>query len=143
MVKKLIFALLFVIVSILVFWTGYETGAFHQQALDAPSKARLVARMTELYEQHDERAYSLMLTYLDTELSFYEGYLEDGMPLLARYTHHSYFIEQEDGHLKAIARFIHSTNDGSNKYKQDVADRLTRIGYPPDDAPTRHAAQPD
>ena len=137
MTKKLAFSLLFVLFSGVMFWTGYEIGAFHQQALDAPSKARLVARMTELYEQHDERAYTLMLTYLDTELSFYEQYLETGMPQIAQFTHHSYFIEQDDGHLKDIAAFIHSTNDGSNKYKQAVADRLVSIGYPPDDLSPR------
>ena len=38
-------------------------------------------------------------------------------------------IEKEDEYLSQISEFIHSTNEGKNEYKQDVADRLERIGY--------------
>jgi hypothetical protein len=65
------------------------------------------------------------------------------MPLLARFTHHTRFIDEDDACLKAVARLIHSTNDGSSRYKQDVAQRLVRIGDPPDDSLSPQVARPE
>ena len=89
----------------------------------------MVTKIAELYEEGDSRAYMLMYTYLDTELSFYEEYLENGFPFVAKLTHHGYFLGKDAEYLLKISDFIHSTNDGKNQYKQDVADRLERIGY--------------
>lgn len=125
----LINVLLVMLVLPLVYWLGYDLGAFHQRGLDAPSKAMMVAKMAELYEEDDDKAHMLMYTYLDTELSFYEEYLDKGIPTIAELTHHEYFIEGNGEYLSRISEFIHSTNDGEYKYKQDVADRLERLGY--------------
>lgn len=56
---------------------------------------------------------------------------------------HARFIDEEDAYLTAVARFIHSTNDGSNRYKQDVPDRLVRIGYPPYVTQSPQVARPE
>jgi hypothetical protein len=65
------------------------------------------------------------------------------MPFLARFTHHTHFIDEGDVYLKAVSRSVHSTHDGSNRYKQDVADRLVRIGYPPDVPRSPQKARPE
>ena len=127
--RTVIIGLLVITVLPVVYWLGYDQGAFHQQSLDAPAKAFMVSKIAELYEEGDARTHMLMYTYLDTELSFYEEYLENGIPFIAKLTHHGYFLEKDDEYLSQISEFIHSTNDGENEYKQDVADRLERIGY--------------
>jgi hypothetical protein len=129
MKRALTYVLLLVAIVPIVYWFGYEQGAFHQQSLDAPSKALMVSKIAELYEEGDDRAHMLMYTYLDTELSLYEEYLESGNPFIAKLTPHEYFLGKVDEYLTEISGFIHSTNDGNNEYKQDVADRLERIGY--------------
>ena len=125
----LINVFLAVLILPLVYWLGYDQGAFHQRGLDAPSKAMMVAKMAELYEEYDNNVHMLMYTYLDTELSFYEEYLDTGIPVIAELTSHAYFIEQNGEYLSRISEFVHSTNDGENEYKQEVADRLKRLGY--------------
>jgi hypothetical protein len=123
------YVLLLLAIAPIAYWFGYDQGAIHQQSLDAPAKALLISKIAELYEEGDSRAHTLMYTYLDTELSFYEDYLENGLPLVAKLTAHGEYLTKDDEYLSKVAVFIHSTNDGTNKYKQDVADRLERIGY--------------
>ena len=125
-------ALFVIAVLPVVYWLGYDQGAFHQQSLDSPTKALMVSKIAELYEEGDARTHMLMYTYLDTELSFYEEYLENGIPFIAKLTQHGYFLEKNDEYLSQISEFIRSTNDDENVYKQDVADRLERIGYKSD-----------
>ncbi len=112
-----------------VYWIGYLHGAFYQKTLDAPSKAMMISRTAELHETKDPLINTLLYTHLDTELSFYEEYINSGVPLIANMFHHSSFIEKDGEYLSRISAFIHSTNDGENKYKQQVAERLKRLGY--------------
>lgn len=129
MTKTLFSMLLATTIMAVVYWLGYVEGAFNQKTLDAPAKARMISKIAELDEAGDPKAQVLLYTYLDTELSFYEEYLENGNPFIARLTQHEYFLEKDGEYLSEIAAFIHATNDGTNKYKQDVAERLERIGY--------------
>ena len=129
MKRTLINTLLVVITAPIAYWFGYDQGAINQQSLDAPAKALLVSKIAELYEDGDPKVQMLIYTYLDTELLLYDEYFENGSPFIANLTAHSEYLEKDDGYLTQIANFIHSTNDGKNKYKQEVADRLERLGY--------------
>jgi hypothetical protein len=51
-----------------VFWLGYILGSFNQKTLDAPSKAMMISKAAELYEENDPKQSTLLYTYLDTEL---------------------------------------------------------------------------
>ncbi len=126
--KRILVILVLMITAMpVVFFQGYDLGAEHQQGLDAPGKAALITLAIDLYEKNDERAYMHLLSYLDTELSFYEEYLDGGMPLIAALTAHSYHIQKNDSYLQYVTDTISSTNDGGNKYRQDVSDRLKSI----------------
>lgn len=127
MKRRIIISILIVITIPFIFLQGYNMGAEHQQGLDAPAKAALITLAIDLYENNDDRAYMHMLTYLDTELSFYEEYLDTGIPLIARLTEHSSYIQNNESYLKYVTDIIYSNNDGSNKYKQDVSERLNSI----------------
>ena len=117
------------IVMPFVFWLGYILGSFNQKTLDAPSKAMMISKAAELYEENDPKQSTLLYTYLDTELSFYEEYVDGGLPLIAETFHHSYFIEKNDEYLSRIAEFVNSDEYPENEYRQQVANRLERLGY--------------
>ncbi len=66
---------------------------------------------------------------MDSTLSSYEDYINNGIPIIAKIFLRSAYIKHSNEYLSRVAEFIHSTNDGMNKYKQRVAERLVRLGY--------------
>lgn len=126
--KTIIFVLVFAALAMpLTYWCGYNQGAFNQRTLDAASRARLVAKLAELYEHNDPKAHTLIYTYLDTELSMYEEFLDEGIPWLASFTFHKYFLTQSREHIFAINDYVQIPDAETNEYKLAVKDTLKRI----------------
>lgn len=124
---KILFALVIAILAPVIFFAGYNLGALHERGLDAPAKAALITLAVDSYENNDELAHKQMLSYIDVELSFYEEYLDFGIPLIAILTDHNYHINQNEGYLKYINNFIISSNDVDLKHKKHITDRLELI----------------
>ena len=89
MTKTLVSAILATTIMAVDYWLGYVEGAFNQKTLDAPEpKARMISKIRNSMKQSDPIAQVLLYTYLDTELSFYEEYLENGNPFIAKLVQH-------------------------------------------------------
>ena len=124
---KIIFTLVIVILVPVLFFTGYNLGALHERGLDAPGKAALITLAVESYENNDELAHKQMLSYIDVELTFYEEYLDLGIPLIAILTDHNHHIKQSEGYLQYVSDFINSSNNIDLKHKKHIRDRLELI----------------
>jgi len=124
---KILIAVVLIILTPVIFFTGYNLGALHERGLDAPAKATLVTLAVESYENNDALAHKQMLSYIDTELTFYEEYLDQGIPLIAVLTNHNYHIKQNEGYLQYISDFIKSSNNIDLQHKQYITNRLEVI----------------
>ncbi len=112
-----------------VYWLGCMHGILYKQAIDAPSNALTLSQTAELYEKEDPKVNVLLYVQMDSTLSSYEDYINNGIPIIAKIFLRSAYIKHSNEYLSRVAEFIHSTNDGMNKYKQRVAERLVRLGY--------------
>jgi hypothetical protein len=124
---KLTFILVFVILVPVIFFAGYDLGSFHERGLDAPGKAVLITLAVSSYEENDVLAHQQLLSYIDTELSLYDEYLDHGIPLIAVLTDHNYHLEVNDGYLQYINDFIEASNNDSIRHKDNIIDTLKRI----------------
>jgi len=122
------FVLGVILASPISFYYGYSEGSFNQRTLDSISKSRLVAKIAELYESDDKDAYTLIYTYLGTELSMFEEFLDYGTPSIARLTFHDVFIDQSHDHVVSIREYLNANPSESSKYKKEAIESLDRIG---------------